>query len=574
MSYAQDNESQNNINSLIWYQIFPERFRNGYEQNDPTISVIIDKPKNWSITNWGHDWYKLDKWEKQFSTNFYDIATKRRYGGDLIGVIEKLDYLDSLGVNVIYFNPIFDARTMHKYDATFYHHIDRYFGKDPVSDSLLISKEIHHQPHTWLWTTADSVFLSLIKEAHKKDIKIVLDGVFNHTGPHFWAFQDVIKNGEKSNFKDWYDIKSFDDPNTPQNEFDYHGWWGFKGLPEFLSINNDLHKDVKKHIFDITKRWMDPNNDGDPSDGIDGWRLDVAEEIGEKFWLDWHAFIKSINPQVFTVAEAWETNASAFISKTGFSGTMNYPLTRLIHRYFINNTITSKYFVDSLIKIHDLYTDSQNKFNLNILDSHDTERILTAIVNDSKVFKQESKLQDSSNQSYNIEAPSLSDIALFKMIIAFQYLLPGMPHIYYGNEVGMWGADDPDNRKPMIWNDLDYEVETTHPYGLERQKDSVKVNHDLYRYFNKLNLIRKSELVFSNGSTSFYEKEDRIYIRISNDNEIILGIFSHKNNKKLKLTDSIFLNKRIVDVISNRIYKNELIFIDSPFYLLKLSDAH
>ena len=164
------------------------------------------------------------------------------------------------------------------------------------TDQQLIKEEIPDDQLTWVWTKSDSLFLKLIGEVHSRGMKIIIDGVFNHTGIQFWAFQDIIKNGEQSKYKDWFIVKSFDDPTTSQNEFDYKGWWGTKFLPEFNRTENDLHPGPKQYIFHSTLKWMDPNNDGDPSDGIDGWRLDVAREVPIGFWTDWRRLVKSINP--------------------------------------------------------------------------------------------------------------------------------------------------------------------------------------------------------------------------------------------------------------------------------------
>ena len=160
-----------------------------------------------------------------------------------------------------------------------YHHIDNNFGPNPKEDEKILASENPADPKTWKWTTADKLFLTLIKEVHRRGMKIILDGVFNHVGTSFWAFQDVVKNQQKSAFKDWFKIKSWDNPNTPQNEFEYEGWNGIKDLPEIKKDSvYGLEKDFGEHIHSIVKRWMDPNGDGNPSDGIDGWRLDVCRK--------------------------------------------------------------------------------------------------------------------------------------------------------------------------------------------------------------------------------------------------------------------------------------------------------
>ena len=148
-------------------------------------------------------------------------------------------------------------------------------------------------PTTWVWTEADKLFLKLINEVHKRGMKIIIDGVFNHMGINSWAFKDVVLNQQKSKYKDWFTIKSWDD-SIKGTKFDYEGWFGVKELPELREDENGIVDGPKQYIFNITKRWMDPNSDGNPEDGIDGWRLDVAYCVKHQFWKDWRKHVKSI----------------------------------------------------------------------------------------------------------------------------------------------------------------------------------------------------------------------------------------------------------------------------------------
>lgn len=172
----------------VFYQIFPERFRNGDISNDPTRESLEFPdivPDSWKITPWTSDWYARADWERKLGDNFYeDGVFHRRYGGDLQGVIDKLDYIADLGVNAIYFNPVFYARSLHKYDGNSFHHVDPYFGPDPTGDLALMQRE-SSDPQSWQWTAADRLFLKLIRKAHSREIRIVIDGVFNHTGRDF-----------------------------------------------------------------------------------------------------------------------------------------------------------------------------------------------------------------------------------------------------------------------------------------------------------------------------------------------------------------------------------------------------
>jgi len=253
----------------VWYQIFPERFRNGDTTNDPELVDILgswphDSSSNYHVSDWTGDWYALQSWEKPEKGDFYYHVQRRRYGGDLQGVIDKLDYLQDLGITAIYFNPLFESPSMHKYDGASYHHIDDNFGPDPAGDKKLIATEDPIDPATWQWTSADSLFLNLIEACHNRNIRVIIDGVFNHVGLNFWAFKDVVKNQENSRYKDWFIIKKWDDPGTPENEFDYEGWAGVKELPEIREDEHGILPEPRQYIFHAVKRWMDPNNDGDP----------------------------------------------------------------------------------------------------------------------------------------------------------------------------------------------------------------------------------------------------------------------------------------------------------------------
>ena len=341
--FTKINFSQNDFpdwaEGIVWYQIFPERFANGDTLNDPTADKVFinskRKPGNWKITRWTSNWFEQSDLNNNSKRNSGNSIYNRRYGGDLQGIIDHLDYLKDLGIGGIYLNPIFDAVSLHKYDGSTYHHIDINFGPDPAGDKDIINSEVPDDPKTWQWTSADKLFLKLIDEVHKRGMRIIIDGVFNHTGVQFWAFQDIIKNGADSKYRDWYQIKSFDDPKTPENEFNFQGWWNSKSLPQFNRTENDLMPGPKQYIFHATKRWMDPDNDGNPSDGIDGWRLDVARDVPLGFWRDWSKLVKSENPEALIIGELWELSPD-FISNHGvFDGLMNYNFAFAVNSFFV-----------------------------------------------------------------------------------------------------------------------------------------------------------------------------------------------------------------------------------------------
>jgi len=520
----------------VWYQIFPDRFLNGYPGNDPVKENVVSADVGqWQVHPWTSDWFKLQEWERDRNLPFYDIVRDRRYGGDLIGVIEKLDYLQKLGVEVIYFNPIFEAQSMHKYDATTYHHVDNNFGYDRDGDMAIIMSDTD-SPEDWSWSSADSVFLQLINKAHELGVRIVLDGVFNHCGREFWAFQDVLKNQQSSRFKDWFDVIAWDDPATPDtNEFDYNGWWGIKSLPEFREDENGLVEPVRNYIFNITRRWMDPNGDGDPSDGVDGWRLDVARFVKNEFWRDWQKFVKSINPEAITVGEIWYGGTpaeqidkmAAWVSDKRLESNMNYPFAYALMDFFVDEKtrISATEFDLRLRAIRQAYPEESNHILMNLLDSHDTDRLASMVKNPDREYDRMCSIWD--NPEYDLTAPSERDRQIANLIILFQMTYIGAPAIYYGDETGMWGADDPDDRKPMVWQNLSYENETySSVLPANATSDSVVFNKPLFERYQKLISIRKKYPVLKSGKyqTILADNEKQIFAfqRFSKDDTLTI----------------------------------------------------
>ena len=219
----------------VWYQIFPERFRNGDASNDPTKADISgafpDVPDlPWMVHPWTSDWYARQDYEQGASIPFHHLLQRRRYGGDLQGIMDKLDYLGDLGVNAIYLNPVFDSPSAHKYDGNSYHHIDPNFGPDPEGDRKLMAGEDPDNPSSWVWTSADKLALAMIKQCHGRGIRVIFDGVFNHLGQRSWPFLDVLAKQQDSPYADWFSVKSWRDP-ARGGKFDYEGWFGHKTLP-------------------------------------------------------------------------------------------------------------------------------------------------------------------------------------------------------------------------------------------------------------------------------------------------------------------------------------------------------
>jgi cyclomaltodextrinase / maltogenic alpha-amylase / neopullulanase len=543
LSFVQIIYAQKNFpgwaNGIVWYQIFPERFANGDTTNDPKPDKIFNHepaPPNWKITPWTSGWFSQSQWEKDLGGKVRDHINSRRYGGDIQGIIDHLDYLKDLGIKGIYLNPIFDAVSLHKYDGSTYHHVDINFGPDPMGDKRMIDSETVN-PQTWKFTSADKLFLKLIHEVHKRGMKIIIDGVFNHVGTQFWAFRDVAKYQQNSKFKDWFQVIEFDDPDTPQNEFDYKGWWNAKSLPQFNRTKDDLSPGPKRYIFNSTKRWMDPYVNGGYSDGIDGWRLDVARDVPIGFWKDWSKLVKSLNPRAVIVGELWELSPD-FISETGpFDALMNYSFAFAVNKYFIadKKKISTTDFIDLLKEIMKTYPQKNQDVLQNLVDSHDTERLSSMIKNPDREYDREGS---ESNTNYDPGKPDSVDYNKQKLIAALQMTYKGAPMIYYGDEVGMWGADDPHDRNPMVWSNLKYDNEIINETsGFHKGFGTYKVeqNKDLLAFYKKIISIHNSNSCLQVGDVKFIYSNNETEVfafERSDNNGSIVSVFNTGRDKQ------------------------------------------
>ena len=489
---------------VIWYQIFPERFRNGDPTNDPTVEDIKgswphDFTSPWKIHPWTSDWYELKPYEQLNGKNIWFNIQRRRYGGDLEGIIEKLDYLQDLGITALYLNPVFMAPSMHKYDGSTYHHIDPTFGPDPIGDRRIIESETFDDPATWRWTAADSLMLHLIEEVHERNMYIIFDGVFNHMGITSRPFRDVMEKGPESRYKDWFTITSWGDASTGE-EMTYEGWFGVRELPELREDENGIVSAPRDYIFQCTRRWMDPNGDGDPSDGINGWRLDVAFCVRHEFWKDWRRLVKSINPDAYLTAEIVDpvNTIKSYLEGDEFDAVMNYNFAFACMEFFAETKtrISPQRFDTLLAEIRNAFEPDVAYVMQNLLDSHDTDRIGSHIVNRNLgSFRQWSDYFNQSkpehNPGYATGMPDEHDRRIQKLMATFQMTYVGAPMIYYGDESGMWGANDPCCRKPMIWDDLSYDDEVFRADGsVKDTPDTVTFEHDLHAYYTLLCTVR------------------------------------------------------------------------------------
>lgn len=519
----------------VWYQVMLDRFRNGDASNDPQ-----------PVHPWTSDWFKLqpcesDRWAESGQTErraaspardaqtaatlpsipkrypapddlFYKHAVfQRMYGGDLAGLIEKIPYLKELGINAIYLNPVFEADGHHKYNATNYVHIDDDFGTRGDYQPAA-AKEDLLDPKTWIWTESDKLFLKALEACHAAGIRVIIDGVFNHVGTKHPAFVDVKKNGRASRFADWFEIKSWE-------PFEHVGWAGHDSLPIFRKSPDGLASQaVKRHIFDITRRWMDPNNDGDPRDGIDGWRLDVPNEIAPPFWEEWRALVKSINPDAYISGEIWD-RADHWLDGRHFDAVMNYQFGQQVIYWALYDRMKSKVsdMDHALAELRLAYPRAATYVMQNLFDSHDTDRLASMALNPDRLFDQQNRVQDNGPQ-YNNDKPLPEHYQKARLAALVQMTYVGAPMIYYGDEAGMWGADDPTCRKPMLWEDLQ-------PYQ-EPEENHVMREH--LAYYRQLISLRNAHPALRRGDYQTLLVDDQkdvwIFARFDEREKLIVAL--------------------------------------------------
>ena len=550
----------------IWYQIFVERFRNGDPSNDPTshdIEGVTDEapPKGWRTTPWGQDWYRQDGWEKATGKDFYGTVQFRRYGGDLQGVMDRLDYLQQLGVTALYLNPVNDAPSLHKYDARNYHHIDRNFGPDPQGDEARIAKENPLDPATWGWTAADSLFLTLVREVHRRGMRIILDYSWNHTGITFWAWRDVLEKQSKSPFAEWYEIERFDDSTTPDtNEFRYRGWVGVPWLPEWKkvgrpagkthgAIEGNLVEGVRQLAFAVTRRWLDPNGDGDTSDGVDGFRLDVAEMVPLGFWRDYRRFVREINPEAYLVGEVWWEqwpdrmyDPAPWMQGDVFDAVMHYHWFAPTRSFFSGAppALTPSTYAATLDSLGIGIAPAHMRAMMNLTASHDTPRFGTSVYNRGRYKYHNTPRED---PEYRIDRPDDRTRQSQRMILLQQFTYIGAPHIWNGDEAGMWGADDPTSGSRSYGRISATKTRPRTRSGGARHRDRVAPDTAMLRTYQDLIALRKQYLrLFVDGDFNWLRKDDEkgvlVYERAWGEQRAIVAFNVSEAPQKVTVPDS------------------------------------
>lgn len=406
------------VRDAVFYQIFPERFCNGDTGNDPA-----------GVEPWG-------------STP----AFRNFMGGDLRGILEKVDYLSELGISALYLTPIFKSASNHKYDTIDYFAIDEHFG-----DMKLLRE--------------------LVDACHRRGIRVILDAVFNHCSSLHPYFLDVKQKGRKSRYWNWFFIKKWPIPDRFERHKDalewYECWWGFHSLPKL----NYTNPKVEKYFLRVAKYWLSEAK-------VDGWRLDVPNEVIQTFWPKFRRAVKSVNPEAYIVGEIWD-DASSWLQGDQFDAVMNYRFQKALLGYFAEETIDTRTLDHTLRQIMLDYPEQATAAMLNLLGSHDTARPMTVALKSVEAAVPGGAGNAAVDSGlYNTARESL------KLMAALQFTFEGAPCIYYGDEIGMEGGKDPDCRRCYPWD------------------EPAKQKRELLAYYQKLIAIRKANPALRAGTFS------------------------------------------------------------------------
>ena len=422
------------VSKTVWYQIFPERFANGNAELIPEGAL---------------DW---DSSIRPKSSDFF--------GGDLQGIINHLDYLQDLGITGLYLCPIFESPSNHKYNTTDYFEIDRHFG----------DKE---------------TFRQLVEQAHLRGMKVMLDAVFNHMGDQSAQWQDVLKHGKNSAYKDWFHIQEFpvtDDKLVNPKELPYHTFAFASYMPKL----NTANPEVKDYLLSVATYWIKHFD-------IDAWRLDVANEVDHQFWRDFRKAVLVKKPDLYILGEVWHTS-QPWLNGDEFHAVMNYPLSDSIKDYFLSRSKKTSQFIAEINCQSMYYKQQISEVMFNLLDSHDTERILTT---------------------------AQGDIQLVKSALAFLFLQRGTPCIYYGTELELGGGMDPDCRRVMPW-------------------DQVSNDNDMFNFMKNLIQLRKETAdIIQHGKFTLEEiAPDVLALEWEHNHQVIRAVFNQSKENYLLDRDS------------------------------------
>ena len=634
----------NHYNDPIFNEFGPEAFKPNrlHEQNfveeykwEKSNNVISHFDRN----RWTADFKEQVIWEKLGEREIdYSLKYARMYGGDLQGIKEKIPYMKELGINAVWLNPVFFSYQNHKYGANDFRHISPDFGTiktsgsthsveinrnnkygnksyvDVLGNKATTSSELKllevnlkgenrgkngygetEDPATWVWTESDLIMVNLIKEFHKNGIRVIFDGVFNHSSSEHWTFNMVLADGENSKYKDWYKFTDFGqhvpitDDMSDEQAFEtlianrkrtiYNAWGGFDSLPEF----NTFNQEYKEYIFNITRKWM-CGPDGKESenwmedDGIDGWRLDVPNCLeNQNFWNEWREVVKGSKKDSYITAELWGNASGDINGGNKFDTVMNYEWLKTVIGFFINQSreggvrykLKAQDFFNELREKRTWYPYQALQASQNLNGSHDTDRLYSRIVNDviGRNLEEGKQLE----KGYNGIRPDLASNYhpnttidwrnspikpkdILKLISIFQMTYIGAPMLFYGDEVGMWGATDPYCRKPMLWKEFLYDNEKNPSHINQNEVYEQKVDSDLFEWYKKLIRIRleNKTLVYGKFREVFADNERDViaYERVIEDQLIIVVINNSFNSWENVEFEINYQDERFIDLVT------------------------
>ena len=634
----------NHYNDPIFNEFGPEAFKPNilHEQNfveeykwEKSNNVISHFDRN----RWTSDFREQTIWEKLGEREIdYSLKYARMYGGDLQGIKEKIPYMKELGINAVWLNPVFFSYQNHKYGANDFRHISPDFGTiktsgethgveinrnnkygnksyvDVLGNKATTSSELKllevnlkgenrgkngygetEDPATWVWTESDLIMVDLIKEFHKNGIRVIFDGVFNHSSSEHWTFNMVLADGENSKYKDWYKFTDFGqhvqitDDMSDEQAFEtlianrkrtiYNAWGGFDSLPEF----NTFNQEYKEYIFNITRKWM-CGPDGKESenwmedDGIDGWRLDVPNCLeNQNFWNEWREVVKDSKKDSYITAELWGNASGDINGGNKFDTVMNYEWLKTVIGFFINQSreggvrykLKAQDFFNELREKRTWYPYQALQASQNLNGSHDTDRLYSRIVNDvvGRNLEEGKQLE----KGYNGIRPDLASNNhpnttidwrnspikpkdILKLISIFQMTYIGAPMLFYGDEVGMWGATDPYCRKPMLWKEFLYDNEKNPSHINQNEVYEQKVDSDLFEWYKKLIRIRleNKTLVYGKFREVFADNERDViaYERVIEDQLIIVVINNSFNSWENVEFETNYQDERFIDLVT------------------------
>lgn len=482
---------------VTWYQILIDRFDNGDPHNDPRARDLFEKASDpWVKSVWTANWHILTPQEAAFSPSFYPNAFRRQFGGDLEGVRRRVPYLADLGVGAVILSPVFESRSSHKFDHASWHHVDRHFGLRVDADTIGLATERPDDPATWFTTSADRLFFQTVADFHARGIKVVLDLQFAHVSVHFWAFRDLLRNQEKSPYISWFTINEWDRPETPKSEFSYRSMWGVQEFPELHADSLGLAPGARDYLFAATRKWMDPNGDGNPEDGIDGWRLDLAGELPVRFLDDWVDLVKSINPGAVVIGGPLEQIPPV---PSPFDIVKEDVFGRECTRWVLNRASTPTALDGTLSNLlsEDPTGEAADRHIVRIGD-HETDRIASMCVNHQNPYEEQNS--PLLNPSYLSRKPNEEERASQRLLLLLQFTWVGAPMIFYGDEAGMWGGDDPDCRKPMVWPELRFTPESNAAFTRDDTSHSVVAfDSSMHAFYTRLIALRREHLALREG---------------------------------------------------------------------------